>query len=42
MGELQFDGSSYDPSGKPCKIKNPDKLILIANLLGFQKSDDLQ
>jgi myosin heavy subunit len=37
VGELQFDGSTYDPSGKPCKIKNIEKYQMIAKLLGFAK-----
>jgi hypothetical protein len=35
LGELQFDESTYDENGKPCTIKNMDKMHLIGKLLGF-------
>lgn len=41
MGELEFDDSTYDENGKPCTVKNMDKMNLIGKLLGFQNPLDL-
>jgi myosin heavy subunit len=38
LGELIFDDSTYDENGKPCTIKNMDRMNLIARLLGFEKN----
>ncbi len=41
IGELEFDASTWDENGKPCSIKNKDRLNLIAKLLGIQNPEDL-
>mmetsp|Transcript_29119 Transcript_29119/g.28158 ORF Transcript_29119/g.28158 Transcript_29119/m.28158 type:complete len:221 (+) Transcript_29119:929-1591(+) len=41
LGELEFDGSTYNESGTPCSIKNKDKIELIAKLLGSDNPSDL-
>lgn len=41
LGELEFDDSTYDENGKPCKIKNEQKMNLIAGLLGFSDPKEL-
>jgi myosin heavy subunit len=36
LGEIVFDESTYNENGKPCSVKNMDKMNLIADLLGFK------
>ncbi len=42
IGQLDFDDSTFDENGKPCSIKNPKTIALIAKLLGIQEPADLQ
>lgn len=42
IGQLDFDDSTFDENGKPCSIKNPKTMALIAKLLGIQEPADLQ
>lgn len=35
IGELVFDDSTYDENGKPCTIKNMDRMNIVGKLLGF-------
>ena len=41
IGELQFDESTYDESGKSCQITNMDRLATVARLLGIEHAQDL-
>ena len=36
IGELEFDGSTFDESGTPCQIKNREKLDDVASLIGIE------
>eukprot|EP00347_Sterkiella_histriomuscorum_P008181 403346072 len=41
LGELSFDDSTYDENGKPCSVTNPERIQLIAKILGIQNPQDL-
>jgi chitin synthase len=35
LGQIEFDGSTYNVNGSNCKIKNMDVFNKVAELLGF-------
>jgi hypothetical protein len=41
LGELEFDDSTFDENGVPCKIKNPEVVDTIARLLGAESAAGL-